>query len=114
MNNHVHPIFADILKTFAPIPCPLPDQRKPGPHSPPPVLEFARAQPARIKPTDYDALTTQAECRELTIRTALNDSDIANALSLLFERGDLDSRLSERIEEVAMEFAEKRLNGGAL
>jgi len=30
---------------FAPIPCPLPDERKPGPCSPPPVLEFARAQP---------------------------------------------------------------------
>lgn len=56
---------------FAPIYSDIPHLRKPGPSSPPPILEFARAQPdfvamddvadfaqtvPRIKPTDIDAL----------------------------------------------------------
>jgi hypothetical protein len=34
-----------MIARYAPIPCPLPDQRKPGPRCTPPVLEFARAVP---------------------------------------------------------------------
>jgi len=34
-----------MISRYAPIPCPRPDQRKPGPHIMPPVLEFARAVP---------------------------------------------------------------------
>lgn len=34
--------MASVMDRFAPIVSPIPDLRKPGPYSPPPILEFAR------------------------------------------------------------------------
>lgn len=43
-------------------------------------------------------------------RGAVNDHDMVSALDVLYERGELSDELSQRLDDVAMEFAEKRIN----
>jgi hypothetical protein len=45
-------------------------------------------------------------------RSVVNDADTANALEHLSNRGELSDELSQRIDDIAMEFAERRINGG--
>lgn len=42
--------------------------------------------------------------------SVVNDMDTSNALEHLYLRGELSDELSQRIDEVATEFAERRLN----
>ena len=72
---------------------------------------YAQTLPSHIKLTDYDALVTRQDCRETTLRRMVNIRDTHDALEFLHERGEFPE-LWERLEEVEMEMAEKRLNRG--
>ena len=69
---------------------------------------------APIKPTDYDALVTHEECRETTLRRMVSSQDQCDAVEWLVARGEIAADLAERIEQVSLEWAEKRMNRGSL
>lgn len=71
---------------------------------------YAQTMPRHIKPTDFDALVTRDDLREITIRRMVNDNDQANAVEWLVARGEISAETAERIEEVSLEWAKKRLN----
>jgi hypothetical protein len=76
------------------------------------MAEYAQTLPRHVRPTDIDHLTTLAERRETTLRRMVNDHDQANAVEWLVARGEITSDTAERLEEVSMEMAERRLNRG--
>ncbi len=78
------------------------------------AADYAVSLPVHIKPTDIDALVTRDELRETTLARMVNDHDQADAIEFLVLRGEIGMELAERIEEVSLEFAEKRLNRGSL
>lgn len=93
---------------FAPIAHPLPlahcaPNRIPAPC--PQSIDSARAQPDYAAQDDMGAYAEQNR-----VRTAINDSDVANALDRLFYLGELSSELSGRIDQLAAEFCRLRLN----
>ena len=69
---------------------------------------------APIKPTDYDALVTREECRETTLRRMVSSQDQCDAVEWLVARGEISPELCARLEEVSLEWAEKRMNRGSL
>lgn len=75
------------------------------------VMEYsALAQVCTPRPTDIDALTTLADRREVTLRRMVNTRDTHDALEYLHERNEFPDHFWSRLEEVELEFAEKRLN----
>jgi hypothetical protein len=74
------------------------------------MADYAVSLPRHIKPTDYDALVTRDELRETTLARMVNDHDQADAIEYLVLRGEIGKALADRIEEVSLEMAEKRLN----
>jgi hypothetical protein len=74
------------------------------------MAEYAQTLPRHVRPTDIDHLTTLAERRETTLRRMVNDDDMIAALGFLHERQELPDWVFARLEEVSMEYAEKRLN----
>lgn len=79
---------------YAPIGTSIPDPRPPVRYVPRAALMFS---PAR------------ASTREEFVRLSINDKDVAEALEWMFVHGELSEELSERIDEKAAEFCEKRL-----
>jgi hypothetical protein len=55
---------------------------------------------------------TSIVLRSSTARSAISDKDISEALEFMFKRGELSEEMSERIDDVAASFAEKRINSG--
>ena len=75
--------------------------------------DYAQALPVHIKPTDDDALVTREEIREVTLPALKNSDDTWNALEFIYQRNEfpeVPEAFWNRLEELELEFAEKRLN----
>jgi hypothetical protein len=70
----------NVRPDFSPIHCPAPDLRKPGPYSPPLVLEFARSQPVYAGMDD-----TSDYAKAAAARSAVSDKNIADAFGDLMQ-----------------------------
>jgi hypothetical protein len=108
-SNHAAIHYPDVIPAANRIPAPAPSMALLY-AAQDDMASYAQTLPKHVKPSDIDELTTQAERKETTLRRMVSDADFTQALDWLHERAELPDWVWARMEEVAMEFAEKRLN----